>query len=269
MIKQFKKALNLFLFLISAFAASNVFSSTNDIHSDYQNQIDAITAKYALQWDVLTKNADELALSINKEQNAQNLLDELMKRIKDKNDPLDNLQKYEPIIYDSASAHLIYGTAYDMLWNKDNGRSAKLFAFLINDKNPNKFTVGNSHYWLARYLYIFKEDNTNGLNHYLMVHKYPACLVFTDNAYLTAGKIYRKWNKNDIAFGEHSAIMPEEIVKRCVRLFTYIGDIVLDPFTGSGTTLKVAKELKRNYVGYEISKNYEKVIKLKLQKTLF
>lgn len=76
-------------------------------------------------------------------------------------------------------------------------------------------------------------------------------------------------NKSDIAFGEHSAIMPEEIVRRCVRLFTYVGDIVLDPFTGSGTTLKVAKELKRNYVGYEISKNYEKVIKLKLQKTLF
>ena len=76
-------------------------------------------------------------------------------------------------------------------------------------------------------------------------------------------------NKNDLAFGEHSAIMPEEIVRRCVRLFTYVGDIVLDPFTGSGTTLKVAKELKRDFVGYEISKSYEKVIKLKLQKTLF
>jgi len=67
------------------------------------------------------------------------------------------------------------------------------------------------------------------------------------------------WNipipgKGDMAFGEHSAIMPEEIVRRCVRLFTYVGDVVLDPFAGSGTTLKVAKELKRNYVGYEISK---------------
>jgi len=75
-------------------------------------------------------------------------------------------------------------------------------------------------------------------------------------------------NKNDLAFGKHSAIMPEEIVRRCVRLFTYIGDTVLDPFAGSGTTLKVAKELKRNYVGYEISKSYERVIKLKLQSLL-
>ena len=71
-------------------------------------------------------------------------------------------------------------------------------------------------------------------------------------------------NKNDLAFGEHSAIMPEEIVRRCIKLYTYIGDVVLDPFVGSGTTLKVAKELKRNYIGYEISRNYERVINLKL-----
>lgn len=71
-------------------------------------------------------------------------------------------------------------------------------------------------------------------------------------------------NKGDIAFGDHSAIMPEEIVRRCVKLFTYVDDLVLDPFTGSGTTLKVAKELKRNFVGYELSREYEKVIKKKL-----
>ena len=72
-------------------------------------------------------------------------------------------------------------------------------------------------------------------------------------------------NKGDLAFGEHSAIMPEEIVRRCIKLYTFVGDLVLDPFTGSGTTLKVAKELKRNYTGFEISKSYEKVINLKLQ----
>lgn len=81
------------------------------------------------------------------------------------------------------------------------------------------------------------------------------------------------WNipipgKGDLAFGEHSAIMPEEIVRRCVRLFTYVDDVVLDPFAGSGTTLKVAQELGRNFVGYEISKTYEKIIKLKLSSEL-
>jgi len=72
-------------------------------------------------------------------------------------------------------------------------------------------------------------------------------------------------NKNDLAFGKHSAIMPEEIVRRCIRLFTFMNDLVLDPFTGSGTTLKVAKELNRNYIGYEINKSYKKLITSKLQ----
>ena len=71
-------------------------------------------------------------------------------------------------------------------------------------------------------------------------------------------------NKGDLAFGEHSAIMPEEIVRRCVKMFTCIGDVVLDPFAGSGTTLKVAKELGRRYIGYEIVKNYQKIIHEKL-----
>ena len=58
------------------------------------------------------------------------------------------------------------------------------------------------------------------------------------------------WNipvpsRADIAHGEHAAIMPEEIARRCIRLFTCVGDTVLDPFAGSGTTLKVAKELQR------------------------
>jgi len=75
-------------------------------------------------------------------------------------------------------------------------------------------------------------------------------------------------NKSDIAFGQHSAIMPEEIVNRCIRLFTFVGDLVLDPFAGSGTTLKVANRLKRNYIGYEISDSYRSVIEIKLQEEL-
>ena len=74
-------------------------------------------------------------------------------------------------------------------------------------------------------------------------------------------------NKQDLAFGKHSAIMPEEIVKRCVRLFTYVDDVVLDPFTGSGTTLKVAKEQGRKYIGYEIMNSYEPIITNKLSQT--
>jgi DNA modification methylase len=58
--------------------------------------------------------------------------------------------------------------------------------------------------------------------------------------------------------------MPEEIVRRCVRLFTYEGDTVLDPMAGSGTTLKIAKSLNRNFIGYELMEVYKDVINKKL-----
>jgi site-specific DNA-methyltransferase (cytosine-N4-specific) len=71
-------------------------------------------------------------------------------------------------------------------------------------------------------------------------------------------------NKKDLAFGTHSALMPEEIVERAVRLYSFAGDLVLDPFAGSGTTLRVAKRLGRHFVGYEISTTYKKIIDQKL-----
>ena len=70
--------------------------------------------------------------------------------------------------------------------------------------------------------------------------------------------------KGDLAFGKHSAIMPEEIVKRAVKLYSVVGDLVLDPFAGSGTTLRVAKKLGRSYIGYEISPSYKDIINQKL-----
>lgn len=72
-------------------------------------------------------------------------------------------------------------------------------------------------------------------------------------------------NKSDKAFGKHPAIMPEEIVRRFVKMFSFKNDVVLDPFTGSGTTLKVAKENGRNYIGFELyEKNYREIIEEKL-----
>ena len=72
-------------------------------------------------------------------------------------------------------------------------------------------------------------------------------------------------NKSDVAFGKHPAIMPSEIPYRLIKLFSFVGDTVLDPFAGSGTTLKAAKELKRHYIGYELYENYKSVIEEKLK----
>ena len=71
--------------------------------------------------------------------------------------------------------------------------------------------------------------------------------------------------RNDSAFGSHPALMPEEIAKRCIRMYSFAGGLVLDPFTGSGTTLKVAKTADRHYVGYEVYPAYRELIDSKLQ----
>ncbi len=70
--------------------------------------------------------------------------------------------------------------------------------------------------------------------------------------------------KNDPAYGEHPAIMPEIIASRLIRLFSFFDDIVLDPFLGSGTTARAARMNNRSYIGYEIMESYRPVIKKKL-----
>lgn len=61
------------------------------------------------------------------------------------------------------------------------------------------------------------------------------------------------------------AAFPDEIPHRLIKLFSYKGETVLDPFMGSGTTLKVAIELERHAVGYEIDVELLDVVKKKLK----
>ncbi|MEM2105913.1 MAG: site-specific DNA-methyltransferase [Candidatus Bathyarchaeia archaeon] len=63
---------------------------------------------------------------------------------------------------------------------------------------------------------------------------------------------------------EGIAAFPEEIPRRLIKLFTFIGETVLDPFLGSGTTTKVAKELRRNSIGYEIDLELKYIILKKI-----
>lgn len=64
--------------------------------------------------------------------------------------------------------------------------------------------------------------------------------------------------------GGHAAVFPEELPKRLIKMFSFMGETVLDPFLGSGTTTKVAAYLGRNSVGYEINKSYVPVIRKKV-----
>ncbi|MFH1862394.1 MAG: site-specific DNA-methyltransferase [bacterium] len=66
------------------------------------------------------------------------------------------------------------------------------------------------------------------------------------------------------ALEKNIAAFPEELPYRIIKLFSYKGETVLDPFVGSGTTMKVARELRRNSIGVEIDKSLVSIIKKKL-----
>jgi DNA modification methylase len=62
----------------------------------------------------------------------------------------------------------------------------------------------------------------------------------------------------------HEAMFPEELPRRLIRMFTFVGDTVLDPFLGSGTTVKAALYLGRNAVGYEVNERFMEIIREKV-----
>ncbi len=94
------------------------------------------------------------------------------------------------------------------------------------------------------------------------------------------GKNISKWVGRDMAYPTnvlhlatecsnkgHSATFPRELPEWFIKLFTQRGDLVLDPFVGSGTTCMVAKELGRYYVGVELNEEYYKLAAENLRMT--
>jgi DNA modification methylase len=66
----------------------------------------------------------------------------------------------------------------------------------------------------------------------------------------------------------HPAQYPEELIERVVKLCSNPNDVVLDPFIGSGTTARVAKDLGRHYIGYDKNLEYVKVCEKRLKQPL-
>ncbi|MGB9607967.1 MAG: DNA-methyltransferase, partial [bacterium] len=72
------------------------------------------------------------------------------------------------------------------------------------------------------------------------------------------------WNFPGEKQDKHLAMFPEELPKRLIKMFSFVGETVLDPFLGSGTTSLAARKLQRNSIGYEINEDFLPIIKEKL-----
>ncbi|MEM3013858.1 MAG: DNA methyltransferase [Candidatus Bathyarchaeia archaeon] len=65
----------------------------------------------------------------------------------------------------------------------------------------------------------------------------------------------------------HPATFPISLSKKVIELFTHKGELIIDPFVGSGTTLIAAQDLQRNAIGFDLNKNYVKLAKNRLADT--
>lgn len=93
------------------------------------------------------------------------------------------------------------------------------------------------------------------------------------NADITADEfkksVIAKWSiapeRNMKEYG-HPAVFPENLVEKALKLFSFKGDVILDPFNGVGTTTYVSKKFNRKYIGIDISKEYCKTAENRIEK---
>ena len=89
------------------------------------------------------------------------------------------------------------------------------------------------------------------------------------NPHTGLSKSYAKKNKRSVWSvtnkpykGAHFAVYPPDLIEPCIRAGSEAGDIILDPFMGSGTTARVARSLNRDYIGCELHEDYRELIEI-------
>ncbi len=171
-------------------------------------------------------------------------------------DMLVDGEKY-PIVADLTRIMIQEGFRYRdrIVWRKPEGyiRISRRSGVLIQHPYPMYFYPDNIH----ESILIFQK----GKYDYKTMKKLPPEVINDSRIEISKyleGKWYLSvWDITNVLpvesrVEEGIAAFPEEIPRRLIKLFTFKGENVLDPFLGSGTTMKVAMELGRNCYGYEI-----------------
>lgn len=187
-------------------------------------------------------------------------------------DMLVNGEKF-PIVADSTKIFQEAGFRYRdrIIWKKPEGyiRISRRSGVILQNPYPMYFYPDN----LLESIIIFQKGKFD----YRSISKNVREASKIDVKEFSNKKWFMTlWEMNNVMPGspleKNIAAFPEELPYRAIKLFSYVSETVLDPFVGSGTTMKIARQLKRNSIGIEIKKELIPIIKEKVglngQKTL-
>lgn len=179
-------------------------------------------------------------------------------------DMLVNSEKF-PIVADATKIFINAGFRYRdrIIWKKPDGylRISRRSGVLLQNPYPMYFYPDN----LLESIVIFQK----GKFEYHSISRDAREASKIDTKEFSDKKWYMTlWEMTNVLPGSELekdiAAFPEELAYRVIKLFSYKGETVLDPFVGSGTTMKVARELGRNSIGVEIKKSLIPIIKKKV-----
>lgn len=179
-------------------------------------------------------------------------------------DMLVNGIKY-PIVADAIKIFQNAGFRYRdrIIWKKPDGylRISKRSGVILQNPYPMYYYPDN----LLESIVIFQKGKFD----YRSISKEIRELSIIDKKEFQKNNWHKTlWEITNVLPGslleKNIAAFPEELPYRIIKLYSYFGETVLDPFLGSGTTMKVARLLKRNSVGIEIIRDLEQIIRKKI-----
>jgi len=135
----------------------------------------------------------------------------------------------------------------EIIWNKGSSASpSTAWGSWMSAKNP---TLRDVH----EYILVFSKGNNGRFNSDTKES------TITKDEFMELTKSVWHFQAVQARSIGHPAPFPLELPLRLIKLYTFKGDVVLDPFMGSGQTAIAAKKLGRRYIGYDINKEYCKL----------
>jgi len=177
-------------------------------------------------------------------------------------------EKY-PVVADVTRIMIESGFRYrdKIVWVKPKGytRISRRSGVILQNPYPMYFYPDN----IQESIIIFQKGKFDYDYARKLDHDVKEASKIDTREYNKEGWYLTVWNITNVLptqgrLEEGIAAFPEEIPRRLIRLFTYAGEVVLDPFLGSGTTMKVAKEQHRNCWGYEIDLELKPIVLKKI-----